>query len=210
MARGTGAGTTELENFSGLLVNKNAITIRYGSASGNTLSIAARCATYLGSFRATADGQATDTQAARLLFNAYNLASRRLFVGGAAATYTYSTATWRDIGGVGLKIELLLGLSGTLIEAAATSLFANSTSTAQIVRSGIGVDSTTAPDGGSLIGSHAATPQLSQMIANYSGYPGLGYHYLSQLEMGAGADTQTWFAYSVGLYRAGMIGSALL
>lgn len=56
-ARGTGAGTTELEKFKGLWVNKNSITLRYGSSSGDTASVAAREATYLGTMYAHANGQ---------------------------------------------------------------------------------------------------------------------------------------------------------
>lgn len=45
-ARGTGAGTTELDLLKGLLVNKNAVTMRNGST---TYSVAAKCGVYTGS-----------------------------------------------------------------------------------------------------------------------------------------------------------------
>ncbi len=57
-ARGTGAGTTELTQLNGILVNANTLAnARFGSSSGNTVSVAANRATYVGSFRASADGQ---------------------------------------------------------------------------------------------------------------------------------------------------------
>ena len=72
-ARGAGAGTTELD-FSkfGIPTNKNAIALRYGAATANTINVPANQATYVGSFRAVANGQATDSKSQRLLFNAYN------------------------------------------------------------------------------------------------------------------------------------------
>jgi hypothetical protein len=48
------AGLTQLN---GLWVNIGSATIRFGSASGNTVSVAANQATYLGAMFATADGQ---------------------------------------------------------------------------------------------------------------------------------------------------------
>ena len=53
-ARGTGAGTTELEQYLGAWVNKVSLTCRFGSASGNTVSVTARYATYVGTIRTTA------------------------------------------------------------------------------------------------------------------------------------------------------------
>lgn len=210
IARGTGAGSTELETFNGLLVNKNAIVIRIGSATGDTVSVPARQATYLGSFRATANGQASDTKTQRLLFNAYNVAVRRMFTGGAAASYAYSAAVWQSLAGTGLKCEFLLGLSGTTVKANGTAMAWNSTATPRVIRCGIGLDSLTAISDGALSTSvHVVAGVLSTLNAFYEDTPGLGYHYLAQLEMGAGADTQTWFAYLAGSYRSGMIVSYL-
>lgn len=48
--RGTGAGTTELQMYNGMWTNKNSMTCRFGSASGNTFTCAVNQCTYLGSF----------------------------------------------------------------------------------------------------------------------------------------------------------------
>lgn len=79
-ARGTGAGSTAIQRQNGLWVNTNAIVLRNNSV--NTASIPASQATYLGTFRATANGQtamqfkpaAAAGGAANVLglFNAYN------------------------------------------------------------------------------------------------------------------------------------------
>ncbi|MDK4720145.1 hypothetical protein PH552_12400 [Rhizobium sp. CNPSo 3968] len=209
VARGTGAGSTDLERFNGLLVNANAMTVRFGAAAGNTVSVPARQGTYLGSFRATADGQASDSKAQRLLFNAYNVMFRNFRVAGTAASYTYSTDAWQSLANAGLKAEILLGLTGTIVKAQASALVQNSTDTVRVVRAGIGLDSMGAPFDGALTASIHATTQLKQMLAAFEDCPGLGYHYLAPLERGAGTDTQTWYAYGSGIYRAGMIGSLL-
>ncbi len=54
--RGTGAGSSELERFSGLLVNKYPILSRFGTGAGDTITVPARQATYLGSLFATDNG----------------------------------------------------------------------------------------------------------------------------------------------------------
>ena len=82
-SRGTGAGTTELTLRNGLLVNANSITARFGASSGNIVSVAANKATYVGSFRASADGQTQfklgtiSSSAAAAAINVWNAYNRR-------------------------------------------------------------------------------------------------------------------------------------
>lgn len=103
-ARGTGAGTTELQRLNGVWTNKNSITLRFGTASGNTVTVAANEATYIGSFYATADGQTGVTFVGAAasggsngvigLSNAYNRVSAKSSSTD-SASWTYATATWR-------------------------------------------------------------------------------------------------------------------
>ena len=98
-ARGTGAGTTELQQLNGIWTNKNAIKLRFGSATGNTVSVPANQATYLGTMYATANGQTAmvflPAQAAGGngnvlgLWNAYNRV-------GVRARSADSTSLWVD------------------------------------------------------------------------------------------------------------------
>lgn len=203
-ARGTGAGSTELEEYEGLPVNKNSITLRFGASSGNTVSVAARQATYVGSFRATANGQATDSALKRLLFNAFNRVQRPMRVGDPATSWTYSTDAWRQSNGnAANKVEFLLGLAGIGVQAVNITFANNSTSTERGLFNGIGLDSTSAPATDSYTGGTGAGTVFKSLTAIYSGFPGLGYHYLAMLEIGAGADTQTWFG-AIGGSRTGM------
>jgi hypothetical protein len=214
-SRGTGAGTTELDfSKSGIPTNKNTMTLRFGSASGNTASAAANQATYVGSFRAVADGQATDSKARRLLFNAYNQTLRAIRVSDSALSWTYSTAAWRQANGsASNQIDVLDGLGGVTVDVKSMGFGNSSTATARQVRSGIGLDSTTGLATGATgtavsVSSATATP----MYSFYAGSLGLGKHSVTWLEFGGGTDTQTWFGTDTtsGNFVSGLIGSAVL
>jgi hypothetical protein len=197
IARGTG---TALETFAGVLVNKNAITARFGLNSGDTVSVPARSATYVGSFRATADGQATDSKAKRLLFNAYNASERVLFIPG-PATHDYSTATPRVINNdLANRIDVLLGLTGTMAHLEATNTIGNSTATYRAPANGINLNATTVSFG-KWIGVSSAS--FACLDCFYDGYPGIGFQSFYWIEVGAGADTQSW--YQTGSVMAGSI-----
>lgn len=190
--RGTGAGTTELELKNGFFVNKNSMTLRFGSASGNTVTAAADQALYVGTFRATADGQASDTKAKRLVFNAYNQSVRSLFITEAATTWTYSTGTWRQTNAnTANMVEVLDGFGSLVAHVRAHVWGQSSTATFVTVQTGIGIDSSTVVSGVSGVGSWNSSLRQS-LWCFYDGPPGLGYHQLRWLEVGAGVDTQTW------------------
>lgn len=195
-ARGTGAGTTEIEFYRGLWRNKNAITLRFGSASGNTVSIPARQATYVGSFRATADGQASDTVLKRFLFSAYNPVPRTMAVNAEAlgTTWIYSTQTWRQVNAnANNKVEYLQGLPNGPVKARAVGTSAVAGGNI-LTFTGVGVNSIAINSAkGGLIPPADATI-VSQGEANYSGYASLGYSYLAWLESSVAGSTTTWYS----------------
>lgn len=198
-ARGTGAGTTEIELKNGLWANKNSIVLRFGASAGNTVTVPADQATYVGSFRATADGQATDTLRQRLLFNAYNQSPRPMRRIETTASWTYSTAAWRQANGSATnQFELLAGLSGVFVSAYTKQYLSTSTGTPRLIGGAIGLDSTAAVAADSINGlAWPTTTVPAQVRGDYEGYPGLGFHYLAWLEFGGGADTQTWFGNTI-------------
>lgn len=197
-ARGTGAGTTEIETFEGRIVNKNAITLRNGST---TYSIAARQAVLLGGFRTTAVAQTEDSAAKRFLSNALNIARRSVIITDATASWTYSTATYRQANGsTANQVAMFFCITGRLADVCVQHSVANSTTTVRTVAFGIGVDSSTVDSSFPLAGINT-NPLGAGVIEGrngfYKGYPGLGYHTLRWLEKGAAADTQTWYGASV-------------
>lgn len=206
--RGTGAGTTELEFFNGFNVNKNAITLRFGAAAENTVSVPARRATYVGTFYTFGSGQAADTSTRRFLFNAYNQVFRTLEITEAAATWEYSTNSWRVTNNNGFnQVTVVAGLSGVGISLEANSLFVSSTTEYRVALAGIGVNSSTANSGKSNR-SLATNLFTANTNSTYRGYIGLGYNNFRWLEKGAGIDTQTWRGTNSGAndYSPGLFG----
>lgn len=195
-ARGTGAGTTEIESFNGVMVNKNTITIRFGSSSGNTVSVAARGATLVGSFRATADGQATDSATKRLLSNAYNVLPRPMLVVEATDSWAYSTATFRQANNsTANQAAYLHCLDGIAVSAHVIGAATNSTATLRAVQVGIGISSSTVDSSTrhQYVFSANTAGLLYSPWSSYKGFPGIGYKEIRWLEKGAGSDTQTWY-----------------
>lgn len=192
-ARGTGAGTTQLSLQDGVYVNTVAISGGPG----------AKCGRYVGTFRtisttATADfgGTASQTGGKRFLWNAYNRRGRNLSVFDSTDSWTYTTNTWRQANGAsGNKVEYVCGLSEDVVEAQAYGLTSTSSSlTATAFGVGVGVDATNA-NSAKTMGSFATTSgdYRGPHMSVYSGYPGIGYHYLAWLEVSQANGTTTWF-----------------
>lgn len=202
VARGTGAGSTELEIVDGLWVNNTSIVLRFGAGSGNTATVAARRATFLGSFRATADGQATDSAKRRLLSNAYGQVPRPLRVIDDTDQHNYSNTTLRqyDFGTVGTanQVEVLCCLGGIEVELQALLVAGSSSSTLREVNTGIGVDSSTVDSATLASWTNVNSSDLRATLSWYRGFPGLGYRTLRLLQRGAGSDTQTWYGTNAG------------
>ena len=211
-ARGTGAGTTELEYKVNIRTNKVSMTARFGSATGNTVTVAANQGTYLGSVRMTATGQTEDSAVKRFLWNTYNRVPRKLLRKDTTDNWTYSTAAYQQANASAAnQVEALRGLDEDAVELAASSVVINSTATTRTVYAAIGLDSTTVKASDS-INSFATIANLTsagarQISAHYRGAPGLGYHYLAWLEYGGGADTQTWYGDNAAtLVQTGLAG----
>jgi hypothetical protein len=106
-SRGTGAGTTQIQMVGGLWVNANSLTLRLGTGSANTVSVAAQMALYLGTMYATANGQTTvqlhpaaaggGSSPVLGLWNAYNRAPAQVWCNDSNGSWTYNVnATWRN------------------------------------------------------------------------------------------------------------------
>jgi len=195
-ARGTGAASTELELYQGVWVNKNTITLRFGSASGNTVSISARQATYVGSSRMTADGQTEDSFAKRFLFNAYNQKPRLLRNATETTdTWSYTTATFRQARASSAnQVEVLTGLAGNLL---ILEVYAQAANTAGNVftAAGIGVDSTSTNSATKMTpgATTVAANEKASLFAKYEAYATLGYHFYAWLELSSASGTTTWY-----------------
>lgn len=126
-SRGSGAGTTELTRLNGRLVNNNTMTVRFGSAVGNTVSAAANTALYVGTVCMTADGETEfsfgglavgGTEAKLFLWNMYNRQEFGATVTEAADSWTWTTNAWRAANGSASKrVTYVIGQDGGSYEA---------------------------------------------------------------------------------------------
>ena len=197
--RGTGAGTTELQRLNGIWTNKVSMTLRWGSASGNTITVAANCGTVVGTMRASANGQCEDSLAKRFLWNMYHRVKRPMRVLDATASWDYSTAAYRQMNAAaGNQLAFVRGLDEDGVDCTVMSVAATDQATARAVKVGIGLDGATANVAGAITSlNYTTSTNVASPMAKFCGAPGLGYHYLAALEFGGGADTQTWFGGSV-------------
>lgn len=183
-ARGTGAGTTELERVKGILLNKVAITNGPAANRG----------TYVGTVRSNGSSQidfnfgagaAGGTAAKLYVWNAYNQVPFRPLVTDTTATWAYGTATYRSSNNsTGNRISLIDGLGVESIEAQFIQRVTAGSAVAALV--GIGLDATNASSGttGFFLGV------VDGMQAGfYAGVPGLGHHFLQAVEYASASAT---------------------
>jgi hypothetical protein len=207
---GTGAGTTELEWFEGRWVNKVSMTLRHGSASGNTVTVPVRQGTCVAGFRATANGQATDAYDKRLLSNIYGISARQLLRRDTTDSWSWSTASYHQVNAsASNQIETFCCFATSPIFLHHKAIPLNSTSTLRIVYAGIGINSATVQSASiaafARIGDTSVVSQSPE--ADYTGFAPLGYTIWYMQEKGAGTDTQTWFGDGGGTdFQSGMAG----
>jgi hypothetical protein len=199
-SRGTGAGTTELELFNGILVNKNAVTARYGAT---TVAVGARNGTYVGSiFIDGSNGQLTcHTVAGQSrkwgVWNAYSQKRIALSVVDPAASWNYTSATERPLNNLTTNsLSIFTGLVDGPARMRYTQTAAcTSTGNPAI---GIGFNSTTASSGKK--GSTAANAVPMEMQAEYITVPAIGVHVVTALESDANATgTVTYTGTAAGM-----------
>lgn len=206
-SRGSGAGTTEFEVYRGRPVNKNAIVLRNNSVDSS--SIPARQANLLGTFRTTSAGMTEDSAAKRLLSNVYSAVGRPMKVIEATSGWPYSVATFRQANGsTANQLAVVHCLSGREVQAKVVAHVGNSSGVAG-ASTGIGINSSTIDSSITRQFIFAgAFGTYDPNIANYVGFPGLGYNEVRWLEKGDGtANTQTWIGNASGtLIQSGITG----
>lgn len=166
---------------------------------------------YLGTFYSTTagNGQIQDARAARYLWNYYNRVDRALVATTESTdTWPYTTSAWRQANGsTANQLNFVIGVSEDTVTAHVTALSANTT-VAAARYTGIGVDSTTAYSGLTGYVQQAVANHLSETHALWTGFPGIGKHYLAWLETGDGNGATTWSGDGGGPanIQAGMLG----
>jgi hypothetical protein len=195
-ARGTGAGTTELQRVLGIWTNKVAITNGPAANKG----------TYVGTIRSNGSSQidfifgasaAGGTAGSFGVWNAYNRIPMSSVVANSTASWTYNSSTTRAVAASNtMRHSFVIGLPGESVEAN-WSVVAQSVAPAL---GGIGLDSTTTPSGvpGYFFGS------FGQLMASYRNSALLGFHFLQALEAvnTGSAQVDTFFGSGSGVFFA--------
>jgi hypothetical protein len=179
-ARGTGAGTTELERVNGLWVNKVAITNGPGAQRG----------TYVGTIRTNGSSQvdydfggtgAGGAAAVIGVWNCFNRVDVYAAVHDSTDSWTYGTATWRSSNNsTAMRVSMVRGLNEDGVECSFSQNL-QTTAAGAVGVIAIGLDSTSSPTGVRLVPNQTASVR-NAMFALYSGIPGLGFHFLQALE----------------------------
>ena len=157
---------------------------------------------YIGSFRTTGTiGQTEDSKAKRYVWNMYNRRSRFMQVLESTDSWTYTTDTWRRANGAAAnQLDMVRGLDEDMAWAEARAIVSNSTGgSGVLMRTGVGLDSTTAFTGTADTVADSAAGVALCPKGQYTGMPGIGRHYLSWLEKSTATGTTTWLGDSGGL-----------
>jgi hypothetical protein len=196
-ARGTGAASTELQSFRGIYTNKNSMTLRYGSASGNTVTVPANQGTYLGSVRMSANGQTEmslkptaasgGTNNKIYLWNAYNMVPFEVMCRD-SGTWNYKTFTWRAANSSSSnRISFLSGLGG-LATSTRYAVTAQPAGTSADCYIGVNLNSTTAGPNQIKRYNPAGVSGIAIPIAAEDAFIALGHNYVQAMEIGNGTD----------------------
>lgn len=147
---------------------------------------------YMGTFYTSGTATTEDSKVKRWLFNMNNRVKRLMLVQDATVSWTYSTASFRQANAsTANQMDFMRGVDEDNVDVALLTQTNNSTSNlTRNVQSAIGLDGIS-PVG--MRGSGIVPGVLNLTLPTfYSGLPGVGRHYLTWLEQGAGSDTQTW------------------
>ncbi len=210
------AGTLTLE-LSAAWTNDTTRADALTTQDGVKVKSGATTRRWLGTIRASganttedsAGGSTTKVGGKRFVWNAQNQVPRGLLVHDKTDSWNYNTASWRISDGASAPsncVEYVTGDASTLVtahNAQTVTLGSNTTSAAAV---GVGVDSGTVFSGRTQQGfvNDTAFVVIGPLNARYVGHPGLGYHYLSMLEIGIVAGTCTFKGDDGGTMQSGM------
>lgn len=183
------------------LVYQNGVLVKSGATTRR----------YLGTiYINSTGGQTDDTFTKRFVWNYYNRVARAVRRFETTASWTYTTATWRQANGAAAnKIELVSGLAENGIELRCMAFSSGSTTDVQR-GTAIGENSTSAPFASSLFRytrpfASAGAQNLGE--SHLATIPATGYNYYAWLETSEASGVTTWFGVSASNNQQGIIGT---
>lgn len=197
MFQNSGVPTLEILAWTNATTRATPVTLQDGRYCKST----DKTRLYLGTFYTTsatttadtAGGTTTQVGGQRFLWNYYNRVARPIRVKDTTASWSYTTNTWRQANGaVGNKVEFVCGMPEDVIRTQLTVTMNTVTTAANVAMISVGADSTTTPSTYKGVSFNSNTQNsYSTPSAPYDEFPGLGYHYLSWMEIGPGATGTT-------------------
>ena len=195
-ARGTGAGTTELERVSGVLVNKVAITNGPAAQRG----------TYVGTIRTNGSSQvdfitggsaAGGTAAVFNIWNAYNRVEVYGLTQDSTTSWSYNSTTLRTANSSStIRASFVSGLAEDLASGEWYCVSGGASPNTAVIA--IGYDSTTVASG--KLG-YSAVGVNASVNATYS-TTALGFHYMQALESTNTGGSVTFYGSGTGAFAA--------
>lgn len=201
------AGTPTLE----VLVWTNDTTRATALTTQNGIYVKSGATTrrYVGTIYASGANTTEDSLAKRYVWNMYNRVARAMRVKDTTDSWSYSTQTYRQANAsTANQLDMVRGLDEDYATATVTGGVSTDQVSARAVYVGVGLDSTTTLASDCINGIQQVTnTAIISLVAKYAGLPGVGRHFLTRLEAGGGADTQTWFGDNGGSFvNSGIVG----
>lgn len=177
------------------IARQNGVWTNSGSITTviNGHSVSANRGTLLGTIRTTGTTTTEDSATKRFVWNARNRVLRFLNVVDTTDSWTYTTDTIRQVRATSTnQVEYVCGLSEDLVVAIAQAACSNSGGVNNVF-AGVGVDSTSASSA-QVYAGRSPSALIGTGVGQYSGFPGLGYHFLAWLERSnQTSGTTTWY-----------------
>lgn len=160
---------------------------------------------YVGTIVATSATTTEDSAANRYVWNADNRAARPLRWSG-TSSWTYNAAAWRQAGGLSSALVKFVCGEPTRLRLS-NEIWVESVTSGDNAFIGIGIDSTSAPAGGS--GGHVQIQTAGRrhfISCQIASTLSPGQHYAAALEYGVASGTETWTQSALSLAVSGLIG----
>lgn len=167
------------------LVFQNGIYVKTGATTRR----------YLGTIYTTSTTQTQDTATQRYVWNYYNRVRRPLLRQESTASWTYTTATWRQANGsASNQVEVVIGAQEATLDLSVATAISNGTGGISGAI-GVGEDSTSTPldtGVGGFAQSNATNSAYVPVVYSLGRQPAVGRHVYAWLEYSVATGTMTW------------------
>lgn len=188
------AGTVAIETL--VWTNETTRATALTKQDGVLVKTGATTRRYLGTVYINASGgQTDDTFVKRYLWNYYHQRPRAMRRLETTASWTYTTATWRQANNsTSNQLDFVLGVAEIGVDAVVHATAQNTTNASVQMSVGVGLSDTTTPATGSLRGTSESyvAGQWVQMTARCTTFPPEGRSRLTWLEWSEASGTTSW------------------